>query len=163
MMIVPRDEGQPQPDSVDIATCLARLHLPGDNDTSADGSAFADRERGRVQATLFASRVDQPYGVGDEIQVVGTCGAASCALTRGAHERLSLCHVGAAWEEVALVDDATTGAPLALPRMMGAFIDAVVCGHLDPEQDPSFADGLRAQRAIEAAVRSARSGRWESV
>ncbi|MGH2409564.1 MAG: Gfo/Idh/MocA family protein, partial [Chloroflexota bacterium] len=58
MMIVPRGEGQPQPDSVDIATCLASLRLPGYEDTAADGSAFADRERGQVQATLFASRVD---------------------------------------------------------------------------------------------------------
>ncbi|HVA89985.1 MAG TPA: Gfo/Idh/MocA family oxidoreductase [Chloroflexota bacterium] len=163
MMIVSRDERRPQPDSVDIAMCLARLHLPGYDDPPSDVSAFADRERGHVQATLFASRVDQPYRVGDEIQVVGTRGAASCALSRGAHERLSLCRVGTPWEDLPLGDDATTEAPLALSRMMGAFIDAVIRGHLDREQDPSFADGLRAQRAIEAAVRSARAGRWEAL
>jgi predicted dehydrogenase len=64
---------------------------------------------------------------------------------------------------VALPDDATTDQPLALVRMMGAFVDAVLHGHLDPEQDPSFAAGLHTQLALDAGLRSARSGRWEEV
>jgi predicted dehydrogenase len=48
-------------------------------------------------------------------------------------------------------------------RMMGAFVDAVLRGHLDPEQDPGFAAGLHTQRALDAGLRSARSGRWEEV
>jgi predicted dehydrogenase len=86
------------------------------------------------------------------------------SLTRGQHERVSLLRAGSGtWEDVALPDDATTDRPLALVRMMGAFVDAVLRGHLDPEQDPSFADGLHTQLALDAGLRSARSGRWEEV
>jgi hypothetical protein len=48
-------------------------------------------------------------------------------------------------------------------RMMGAFVDAVLRGHLDPQQDPGFAAGLHTQLALDAGLRSARSGCWEEV
>jgi len=169
MMIVPREEGLPQPDSIDLATCLARVHLAETRGAALDTgtatgtpSAYADREPGTLHATLLTSRVDSPYGTGDEVQVVGTRGAASIALTRGARERASLRRAGGGWEDVALPEDAHTDQPLALTRMMGAFVDAALRGGLGPD-DPGFAAGLRTQQAIEAAIRSARGARWEEV
>ncbi len=172
MMIVPREGGLPQPDSIDLATCLARVSLPERGDTAASAgtgtdapatpSAFADREPGTLHATLLTSRVDSPYGTGDEVQVVGTRGAASIALTRGARERASLRRIGGEWEDVPLPADAHTDQPLALTRMMGAFVDAALRGELSAN-DPSFAAGLRTQEAIEAAIRSARAARWEEA
>ncbi len=160
MMVVPREEGLPQPDSVDLATCLARLRLGSDG----TASTYADREPGAVHVTLLTSRVDQPYGSGDGIQVVGTRGTASITLSRGARERVSLLRAEAdEWEAVSLPDDAYTDEPLALTRMMGAFVDAVLRGSIDPDQDASFAAGLHTQQAIDAALRSAQHARWENV
>jgi len=61
-----------------------------------------------------------------------------------------------------LTADTHTDQPLALTRMMGAFVDAALRGELSAD-DPSFAAGLHAQEAIEAAIRSARDTRWETV
>ncbi|MGI8915045.1 MAG: Gfo/Idh/MocA family protein [Chloroflexota bacterium] len=163
MQIVPREPGTEQPESVDHATCLARLHLHAQA-AAGQASAFSDREAGTVHASLLTSRVDTPYGNGDEIQVVGTNGAVNGALNRGARERLSLRRAGGrAWEEVSLPPDASTDEPRALTRMLGAFVDAVQRGRPDPDQDPDFRAGLHAQEAIDAATRSARHNRWETV
>jgi hypothetical protein len=40
--------------------------------------------------------------------------------------------------------------------MMGAFVDAVLRGHLDPEQDPGFAAGLHTRLALDARLRTER-------
>jgi predicted dehydrogenase len=163
MQIVRREPGTEQPDSVDQATCLARLHI-GNAGPSGRSTAFGDREPGMVQATLVTSRVDTPFGTGDSVQVVGTAGAANAALNRGARERLSLRRAGSrTWEDLTLPDDATTDQPRALTRMLGAFVDAVQRGHLDAEQDPDFRAGLQAQMAIDAGLRSAQQARWETV
>jgi predicted dehydrogenase len=164
MMIVPREEGSPQPDTVDLATALARLRLPGRGGSAGRPSGYADREPDMVHIVLLLSRVGQPGDVGDGIHVVGTRGAVHVSLTRGQHERVSLLRAGRnTWEDVTLPEDATTDQPLALARMMGAFVDAVLRGHLDPQQDPGFAAGLHTQLALEAGLRSAWSGSWEEV
>jgi predicted dehydrogenase len=164
MMIVPREDGSPQPETIDLATALARLRLPGWEGSAGRPSGYADREPGTVHVSLLASRVDRPREGADGIHVVGTHGALHVSLTRGQHERVSLLRAGSGtWEDVALPDDATTDRPLALVRMMGAFVDAVLRGHLDPEQDPSFVAGLHTQLALDAGLRSARSGSWEDV
>ena len=163
MMIVPREEGTPQPDSVDLATALARLRVPRAR-AAGRPSGYADREPGMTHVSLLVSRVDRPREGADGIHVVGTRGAVHVSLTRGQHERVSLLRAGGGtWEDVALPDDATTDQPLALVRMMGAFVDAVLRGHRDPEQDPGFAAGLHTQLALDAGLRSARSGCWEDV
>jgi predicted dehydrogenase len=170
MMIVPREEGTAQPDSVDIATGLARLRLPAGyggrpgSPAGSDPGAFADREQGTVHAALTSSRVSQPRGPVHEMQVVGTRGSLGIPLNRGAHEYISILRPGASsWEELPLPDDARTDQPLALSRMMRAFVEAVLRGAPDPEHDPTFAAGLHAQLAMEAGLRSTRSGRWETV
>ena len=160
MMIVPRDPGVPQPDSIDYATCLARLRVGGSGEPAP---AFSDRQRGAVQATLLTSRIETPVAGGDEVQVIGTDAVASVALNRGMRERASIRRRGAGWEDLPLGEDAYTDEPRALPRMLGAFLEAVARGALDADQDPSFRAGLHAQEAIDAAIRSARHARWEDV
>jgi predicted dehydrogenase len=163
MMVAARDAGTPQPETVDVATCLARLQLSGGagSEPASTESAFADRTPGAVHAVLCVTRMESGLA---EVRIVGTRAAAVMALTRGERERLSILRAGqSAWEAIALSDDAYTDQPRALGRMMGAYVDAVRRGHLNPGDEPSFADGLRAQRAIDAAVLSARTGRWQAV
>lgn len=163
MMIVPHGPGAAQTESIDLATCLARLRLPAGG-AAGEPSGYADREQGTVHVSMLMSRVDAPEAPSDEMQVLGTHGAARIPLTRGASEWLRLRRAdGAAWEAFPLPDDAATGQPLALTRMMGAFVDAVLRGRLDPAQDPGFAAGLHAQLALDAGLRSARENRWVAV
>jgi predicted dehydrogenase len=155
MMVMLREPGESQPDSIDLATCLARLDLPK--------GGPGGHERGAVHATLLTSRVDQPRLGGDSMTVVGTRGALDIALTRGQHERAHLLRQGEeGWTDIPLPEAARTDRPLALTRMMGAFVEATLRGHPDPD-DPTFRDGLHTQEAIEAALRSVTSQRWERV
>ncbi len=165
LMIVQRDPNQEQPDSPDLAQCLARLRLPVPGAAAGHShSSFADREPGIVQVSLLTNRVDLPRQPSDEIQVLGTHGALNATLSRGQHERVSLISSSdRVWRDLPLPADANSGQPLALTRMMGAFVDAVEHGRLDPEQDPGFDAGLHTQRALDAGMRSARNGRWEPV
>lgn len=160
MMIVQREPGAPQPDSVDHAACLARLRLP---DRPGPAPAFADRDPGTVHAVLSVSKVDVSRKGGDSLTVTGTRGAAQIALTRGARERASVrLQDSRAWEDLPLDQDAAGDEPLALTRMMGAFVDAVRRGSLGPD-DPGVEAGLHAQEALDAALHSARTDRWEHV
>ena len=163
MMVVAREASTPQPETVDVATCLAslQLHSATDQETAVPATTFADRVPGAVHAVLSVTRMESGLA---EIRIAGTRAVAIMALTRGERERLSIARAGQTeWEAVQLPDDAYTDQPRALVRMMGAFVDAVLRGHLDPAHDPSFADGLRAQRAIDAAMLSARTGQWQEV
>ena len=67
----------------------------------------------------------------------------------------------AEWEEVPLPPEAGWGGNHALPAMMASFVAACRRGAL-AEGDASFADGLAAQRLLDAAQRSAGSG-WVEV
>ncbi|GAC1428790.1 MAG: Gfo/Idh/MocA family oxidoreductase [Chloroflexota bacterium] len=168
MMVVKREDGSAQPDSVDIATALARLRLlrpvGGATEPREAAPAFAQQEPGVVHAVLTSSRVSRPRGPVHEMEVVGTRGALGIPLNRGQQEYLHILRPGSnGWEELPLPDDARTDRPLAVPRMMGAFADAVLRGARNPEQDPGFGDGLHAQLAMEAGLRSTGTGCWERV
>jgi predicted dehydrogenase len=163
LMVVLREPGTAQPDSPDYATCLARLRLPTEGE-AGQAPAYSDRAPGTIHATLLTSRMGAPPDSADNIRVIGTRGVASIALNRGARERAGLRRAGdPGWEDLRLPDDAYTSEPLALPRMLGAFVDAVRRGQIDPDQDPPFRAGLLAQQAIDAALRSARHARWEPI
>jgi predicted dehydrogenase len=163
MLVVAREAGRPQPETVDVATCLALLDVRSKaaRETADRVSSFADRLPGAVHAVLSVTRMESGLA---EVRIAGTRGVTAMALTRGEHERVCLMRAGqSAWEAVPLPEDASTDQARSLTRMMGAFVDAVLRGHLDPAQDSSFADGLRAQRAIDAAMLSARTGQWQEV
>ena len=162
VMILPRPPGRPQPDNVDLATCLARLQLPLTRPMPPDISGPGSVEPGTVQVTLLTSRVDRPELAGDTMYVVGTDGAVQISLNRGQHERARLLRRGSEWQDLALPPDALTDQPLALMRMMAAFVDGILRGRLGTD-DPDFRAGLHAQQALDAAILSAHTGQWQPV
>ncbi|HET7769662.1 MAG TPA: hypothetical protein VFN74_12875, partial [Chloroflexota bacterium] len=70
---------------------------------------------------------------------------------------------GKGWQEIPLPPEATDGTSHAIYRMMGSFVDSVLRGGVDPEQDADFEAGYRSQAAIDAAIAGGRSQKWERV
>ena len=70
---------------------------------------------------------------------------------------------GGQWEDVALPPEATDGTPHAIFRMLGSFVDAVLRGGVDSQQDADFEAGFRTQAAMDAVFTAAASHRWEPV
>ena len=121
----------------DLATCALRF---------ASGA----------QGSWHASRIT-PQRADNHVQVVGRDGAFDALLSRGRLDRLRVLAAGESdWEEVALPHEAGRGGNHALTAMMASFVAACRRGAL-AEGDASFADGLAAQRLLDAAERSAGS------
>jgi predicted dehydrogenase len=115
-----------------------------------------------VRAQFFASRITPPFAPLGYLEVIGTCGALKAALSRGGVDFLKASAPNAAeWTDVPLPGDPCDGNPRALGRMMGSFVDACLRGRTDPDLDADFEDGLAAQLAMDALLRSERSLRWE--
>jgi predicted dehydrogenase len=126
----------------DLATCALR---------------FASGAHGH----WHASRITPPR-TENHVQVVGRDGAFEALLSRGRLDRLRVVASGESdWEEVPLPEEAGWGGNHALPAMMASFVAACRRGAL-AEGDASFADGLAAQRLLDAAQRSAGTG-WIEV
>ncbi len=141
-------DGQPVPvETLDLASCLVRT------------------ERG-LQGQLLNSRATPGFsplsGMG-VIEVVGDEGAILANMTRGDKEILRRLKNGSSWEDVALPAETTDGTPHAIFRMLGSFVDAVLRGGVDPQQDADFEAGYRTQAAMDATMRAAKSRRWEPV
>jgi predicted dehydrogenase len=119
---------------------------------------------GVIGAGTFAEQCHVPgVQAHPRAEVVALC-ALSMPLTRGQREHLHLLRSGSSsWEPLPLPPDALTETPHALTRMMGAFVDAILRGQLDPDRDPDFTAGLHTQLALDAGLRSARNGTWERV
>ena len=141
-------DGKPVPmETLDLAACLLRT------------------ERG-LQGQLLNSRATpahSPVGGMGVIEVVGTEGALLANFTRGDKEFLRRLKNGGSWEDVPLPPEATDGTPHAIYRMLGSFVDAVLRGGVDPNQDADFEAGFRSQAAMDATMRAAHSKRWEPV
>lgn len=122
----------------DLATCALRF---------ASGA----------QGHWHASRIT-PQRSENHVQVVGREGALEALLSRGRLDRLRIVAAGGSeWEELPLPEEAGRGGDHALPAMMASFVSACRRGELEG-RDASFADGLAAQRLLDAAERSAGSG-----
>lgn len=128
-----------------------------------DMAAILVRTASDAQAQITVSRITPPHQEAEFIQVVGEDGALWASLTRGQGEFLRRMRPGGQWEEVALPAEAKDGQPHAMFRMMGSFVDACLRGGIDSEQDADFAVGYRVQSALDQAVASTRSGRFEKV
>jgi predicted dehydrogenase len=117
-----------------------------------------------VHAQIFISRVTPPFGDLGCIEVIGSHGALRAALSRGGVDFLKISTPESpAWTNLPQHQPEAGGHPLALGRMMRSFVNACLKGHPDPELDAGFADGLAAQRAIDAFKRSQASGGWSSL
>jgi predicted dehydrogenase len=121
----------------DLATCALR---------------FASGARG----SWHASRIT-PQRTENHVQVVGREGALEALLSRGRLDRLRFVAAGESeWRDLPLPEEAGRGGNHALPAMMASFVAACRRGALG-EADASFADGLAAQRLLDAGERSAGS------
>jgi predicted dehydrogenase len=141
-------DGKPVPvETLDLASCLLRT------------------ERG-WQGEIITSRCTPAHsqlgGMG-VVVVVGDQGALLANLTRGDKEVFQRLSPGGKWEDAALPPAALDGTPHAIFRMLGSFVDGVVRGGVDEEQDADFEAGFRSQAAIDATIAGGRSKRWEPV
>ncbi len=130
--------------SLDLASVLLR---------TANGS----------QGQAITSRITPETNGGAYIQVSGEQGALWASMTRGQGEFLRFMKPGGQWEDIKLPDAAYDKQPHAMFRMLGSFIDAVQRGHIDPAADANFVAGYTVQSAIDQAILSATSKRFEPV
>jgi predicted dehydrogenase len=150
--LVQREPGCAQPDTTDLAHCLSGTHC-----------LYAGKQTS-VSVSFTASRLSIPRGPVHELQVFGSKGSLGMPLTRGNDEYLSFLPADShTWETITLPPEASTPEPLALGRMMRAFVDAILSGKHDSEHDATFRNGLDAQLALEAGIKSAGSRRAERV
>ena len=129
---------------------------------SDDLSASFFRTATGIQGDYLLSRVTPSHGEWG-LEVVGDEGALMAFLTRGDRDELRQLDLDGNWESVPLAPEASIRKPLALGRMMRSFVDAILRGAPDPDQDATFEDGYRAQLALDAIVRSVGEKRWVAV
>ena len=130
---------------------------------SLDMATMLLRTRDQQQGQITVSRITPAQGVAEYLQVVGEDGALWASLTRGQGEFLRRIRPGGRWEEVELPAAAQDGQPHAIGRMLGSFVDACLQGGINPEQDADFLEGYRVQSALDQAVVSTATRRFESV
>lgn len=140
--------GRPRPvETLDMASCLLRTE-------------------GGLQGEIITSRCTPSHsqlgGMG-VVVVAGDEGAALANLTRGDREILRRCAPGGQWEDAPLPAEALDGKPHGIYRMLGGFVDAVLRGAVDPQNDADFEAGFRSQSAIDAVLAGSASRRWEPV
>jgi predicted dehydrogenase len=114
-----------------------------------------------VRGQFFVSRITPPFAQSGYFEIIGPEGALKAALSRGGIDFLKLSRPNAPeWTDLPLPPEASDKQPHALGRMMRSFVDGCLRGHLDPERDASFQDGLAAQEAIDAVLTSAKEQKW---
>lgn len=120
--------------------------------------------RDGIQGQLFASRATPNSGDRAYIEVVGREGALRASLSRGSIDVLRASRsTYPSWTLVPLPREASDGAPHCLGLMMRSFVDACLRGHLNPDVDASFYDGLAVQRAMDAVQESSSRPNWISL
>jgi levoglucosan dehydrogenase len=140
---VDRQTGQPTPvETDDIAAAWFR-HANG------------------VRGQWFMSRATPIHSENSYLEVIGPEGALQAALSRGNIERLRVSRPSRPeWEDLPLPEEARSGQPHGLGRMMRSFVDACLRGGLDGDTDASFHDGLAAQQGLAAVERANQDLTW---
>lgn len=117
-----------------------------------------------VHGQFFISRITPSFGPLGYLEIVGNKGALKASLSRGGIDFIMRSTPSSPdWTEIRLPPEASEGKPNALRRMMHSYVDSCIRGNLDPEIDASFHDGLAAQYAMSALLRSQASGSWADV
>jgi predicted dehydrogenase len=129
---------------------------------SDDLNAALFRTRTGILGDYMLSRITPNHGDWG-FEVVGNEGALMGLLTRGDQDELQALRRGHEWEPVPLPQETEIHKPLALGRMMRAFVDAILRGGPDGEYDATFEDGYRVQVTLEAIKQSAEQKRWVEV
>jgi len=115
-----------------------------------------------VLGDYMLSRITPNHGEWG-FEVVGKEGALMGFLTRGDRDELRTMRPGGEWEAAPLPEETEIHKPLALGRMMRAFVDAILNGGPDGEYDATFEDGYRVQATLEAIKQSTEQKRWVEV
>ncbi len=117
-----------------------------------------------VHGQFFISRITPSFAPLGYLEIVGNEGALKASLSRGGIDFIMKSTPSSPdWTELRLPPEASEGKPNALRRMMHSYVDSCIRGKLDPEIDASFHDGLAAQYAMSALLRSQDSGSWAEV
>ena len=135
---------------------------PTSIDTDDLAAAWFETESG-LKGQFFVSSITPPRPENKYIEVVGEEGALFAYLSRGHQEGLRFRHRDGDWETIGLPPEAAEGNPHALGRMMGSYVDGILRGKLNPDRDPSFVDGWKAQLAIDAVAESAEQKKWIDI
>jgi len=129
---------------------------------SDDLNAALFRTSTGILGDYMLSRVTPNHGEWG-FEVVGSEGALMAPLTRGDRDELKLLRPGGEWEPIPLPQETEVHKPLALGRMMRAFVEAILRGKADEAHDATFEDGYRVQVTLEAIKQSAEEKRWVQV
>jgi predicted dehydrogenase len=123
------------------------------------------RTSGGLQGQMITSRASasaNPTGMGGLV-VTGSEGALFCNFTRGDGEILRRQNPGGSWEDLPMPEGALDRKPHGIFRMLGGFIDAILHGAPNADQDGDFLDGYRSQSAIDATIKAGLSRQWVAV
>lgn len=131
--------------------------------TSLDLASVLLRTSNDSQGEVTTSRITPSTNGGAYIQVSGEQGALWASMTRGQGEFLRFMQPGGKWEDVQLPEAAADGKPHAMFRMLGSFVDACQRGHIDNEGDADFTAGYVVQSAIDQAIVSSTTKKFEPV
>lgn len=119
------------------------------------------RHVNEVRSQFFVSRITPPFAPIGYLEVIGREGALKAALSRGGVDFLKVSRpTSSEWQDLPLPAEASDKQPHALGNMMRSFVDACLRGKIDPDLDASFEDGLAAQAAIDAVLRSQAEHCW---
>lgn len=119
------------------------------------------RYRSGFRGQFFISRVTPPFAQLGYLEVIGEKGALKAALSRGGVDYLKASTPDSPdWLDLPLPHEASDKLPHALGIMMRSFVDSCISGHINPDLDATFEDGVAAQLAMSALLESEQSERW---
>ena len=114
-----------------------------------------------VRGQWCVSRVTPPFAEYGYVEVIGTEGALKASLSRGRIDVLKASRPAEpAWHEMVLPRDGSSNTQHALNRLMCGFVDACLRGHINPDIDASFHDGLAAQQGLAALLAANENPGW---
>jgi len=132
--------------------------------TSVETDDFANcwfRFASGMRGQWCVSRVTPPFGEYVYVEVIGTKGALKAALSRGRIDVLKSSRpADPAWSDVPLPHPAADNTQHALRPLMHGFVDACLRGHINPNLDASFHDGLAAQQGLAALLAANANSSW---
>jgi predicted dehydrogenase len=121
------------------------------------------RTRDGVQGEFRSSRITPARGANGYLEVIGEEGSLLTPLSRGSQDELTMERPGGQPETIPLPTESQSREDYALGRMMRRFVDSILGGGSVEDQAATFADGLAAQRAQDAVLRSVATKSWQSI
>ncbi|MCC6444507.1 MAG: Gfo/Idh/MocA family oxidoreductase [Armatimonadetes bacterium] len=130
--------------------------------TTDDIASVLFETEGGVRGQFFTGRAC-PQRRYAEIELYGERGGLRCPLSRGEADRMEISLRGEPYRAVSLPEGQAEEPGRCMKAMMRRFADCCLGQAAKDDQDADFTDGLRAQTAIEAALRSAEERHWVAM